>query len=87
MTVYERKPVPAAPTYEDELDDPNLFSHGKKKAREGTCGRGCCWTPFQVCHYRRRCLCHHPVTEEVIRDTIDEDGNLVEDFEALAEAA
>lgn len=87
MTVYTRKPVPAAKKYKDPLDDPNLYSHGQKKAREGSCNRGCCWTPFNACWYRRRCNCHHPVTEAVIRDTIDEDGNVVEDFEALAAAA
>jgi hypothetical protein len=72
----------------DPLDDPALYSHGRKLAREGTCGRGCCWTPFQVCSYRRLCKCHHSVHEVTLRDFIDEDGHPVpEDFEALAAAA
>lgn len=82
-----RTTAPAAVTYLDPLDDPNLYRHGRKLAREGKCGRGCCWTPFQVCAWKRRCKCHHAVKEAVIRDIFDEDGNLVEEFEPIMAAA
>jgi hypothetical protein len=30
----------------------------------GTCGRGCCWTPFQVCAVERMCNCHYEQAAE-----------------------
>lgn len=71
------------------LDLPNLYSHGQLSARGGQCRRGCCWNPWSpgVCHYKRRCKCHHTLVDEPARilGTDEEDTGEV-DYEELMAA-
>lgn len=46
-----------------ELDHPAVAR--RRAHTEGKCGRGCCWTPFQVCAVERMCNCHHAPAAEV----------------------
>jgi hypothetical protein len=70
MTAYKhqdpKRRKPAAVTYLDPMDNPNEYSWGHKSTRAGACARGCCWTPWGVCWYLRRCTCHHTVTDTVV---------------------
>lgn len=38
--------------------------HKRQAHTAGACGRGCCWTPFQVCAVERMCNCHYEPAAE-----------------------
>lgn len=48
----------------------------KGLGREGTCKKGCCWTPSGVCAKRGGCACHVSATtkHKILEEYLAEEG-------------